>query len=131
MKKRLCMLAAGATAAAVIALPAGAADKNSGFHTSLPALLTPLAPGSRVNPIISVGDTVRGYRFESIPDGISFTRNGRGTMDVYVNHETSLVPFPAARSDFTNSLVSRLRLNQHSAGVLRGDYPIDSDSNYQ
>jgi hypothetical protein len=132
MKKRLCMLAAGAAAvAAVIALPTGAAENNAGFHTALPALLTPLAPGSSVKPIISVGDTVRGYRFESIPDGISFTRNGRGTMDVYVNHETSLVPFPATRSDFTNSLVSRLRLNQHSAGVLRGDYPIDSSSNYQ
>src|SRR6266511_1950370 len=132
MKKRLCMLAAGAAAvAAIIALPTGAADNNSGFHTALPALLTPLAPGSSVKPIISVGDTVRGYRFESIPDGISFTRNGRGTMDVYVNHETSLVPFPAMRSDFTNSLVSRLRLSQHSAGVLRGDYAIDSNSNYQ
>jgi hypothetical protein len=132
MKKRLCMLAAGAAAvAAIIALPTGAANNNSGFHTSLPALLTPLAPGSSVKPIISVGDTLRGYRFESIPDGISFTRNGRGTMDVYVNHETSLVPFPATRSDFTNSLVSRLRLNQHSAGVLRGDYAIDSSSNYQ
>src|SRR5215213_5036666 len=132
MKKRLCMLAAGAAAAAaVIALPTGAAENNAGFHTALPALLTPLAPGSSVKPIISVGDTVRGYRFESIPDGISFTLNGRGTMDVYVNHETSLVPFPATRSDFTNSLVSRLRLNQHSAGVLRGDYLVGNDSNYQ
>ena len=87
-------------------------------------MLTPLAPGSSVKPIISVGDTVRGYRFEAIPDGIAFTPNGRGTMDVYVNHETSLVPFPANRSDFTNSLVSKLRLNQHSAGVLRGEYVI-------
>ena len=87
--------------------------------------------GSSVKPIISVGDSVRGYRFEAIPDGISFTRNGRGTMDVYVNHETSLVAFPANRSDFTNSLVSKLRLNQHSAGVLRGEYVIGNDANYQ
>jgi len=132
MKKRLCVLAAAVGAvAAVIALPTGAADNNSGFHTSQPPLLTPLAPGSSVTPIISVGESVRGYRFESIPDGISFTQNGEGTMDVYVNHETSLVPFPASRSDFTNSLVSKLRLNQHSAGVLRGDYVIGNDSNYQ
>jgi len=97
----------------------------------VPAMVTPLAPGGDVKPIISVGDSVRGYRFESIPDGISFSRNGRGTMDVYVNHETSLVAFPANRSDFTNSLVSKLRLNQHSAGVLRGEYVIGNDSNYQ
>ncbi len=132
MRKRLCVLGAAATAViAIVALPAGAGDNNSGFHTSVPAMLTPLAPGSSVKPIISVGDTVRGYKFEAIPDGISFTRNGQGTMDVYVNHETSLVPFPANRSDFTNSLVSKLRLNQHSAGVLRGEYVIGNDANYQ
>jgi hypothetical protein len=131
MRKKLCLAAAAAGAVAVIAaLPAGA-DNNAGFHTSVPAMLTPLAPGSSVTPIISVGDRVRGYRFEAIPDGISFTLHGRGTMDAYVNHETSLVPFPANRSDFTNSLVSRLRLNQHSAGVLRGDYAITNNSNYQ
>jgi hypothetical protein len=131
MRKRLFVLVAFvATVAAAGALPAGA-DNDSGFHTSVPAMLTPLAPGGDVKPIISVGDSVRGYRFEAIPDGISFTRNGRGTMDVYVNHETSLVPFPATRSDFTNSLVSKLRLNQHSAGVLRGDYAIGNDANYQ
>ena len=132
MRKRLCVVVATAAAlAALAALPASAGDNNSGFHTSTPAMLTPLAPGSSVKPIISVGDTVRGYTFEAIPDGISFTQNGRGTMDVYVNHETSLVPFPATRSDFTNSLVSKLRLNQHSTGVLRGDYVISNDANYQ
>src|SRR6059036_237759 len=128
-KKLFAAVAAAVAVVAVAALPAGA-DNNSGFRTSDPPLITPLAPGSSVTPIISVGDSVRDYRFESIPDGISFTQNGQGTMDVYVNHETSLVPFPANRSDFTNSLVSRLRLNQHSAGVLRGDYAI-ADGNYQ
>ncbi len=131
MRKKLSLLAAAGAAVGVLAaLPAGA-DNNSGFRTSTPAMLTPLAPGSSVTPIISVGDRVRNYMFEAIPDGISFTLNGRGTMDVYVNHETSLVPFPASRSDFNNSMVSRLRLNQHSAGVLRGDVAIPSSANYQ
>lgn len=132
MRKRLCVVAATAAAlAALTALPASAGDNNSGFHTSTPAMLTPIAPGSSVKPIISVGDMLRDYMFEALPDGISFTLNGRGTMDVYVNHETSLVPFPATRSDFTNSLVSKLRLNQHSAGVLKGDTVIPSGANYQ
>jgi hypothetical protein len=58
-------------------------------------------------------------------------------VDIYVNHETSAVPFPlpspsvAGRADFTNSLVSKLRLNQHSAGLLKGDYVIPSSANYQ
>ena len=131
MRRKLGLLAAGVAAVAgVIALPA-AGDNNSGFRTSAPSMLTPLAPGSSVTPIITVGERLRGYRFEALPDGISFTLNGRGTMDVYVNHETSLVPFPANRSDFNNSMVSKLRLNQHSAGVLRGEYVIPNEANYQ
>ena len=95
-------------------------------------MLTPLATGASALPIISVGDTLgSGYMFESIPDGISLARvNGRGTADIFVNHELSLVPFQG-RVDFTNSILSRLRLNQHSAGVLTGEYTIPSSANYQ
>jgi uncharacterized protein DUF839 len=124
--------AALAALAALTALPAAAGDKNPGFQTSTPAMLTPLAPGSSVKPIISVGDKLGGYMFESIPDGISFRRTHRNKVDVYVNHETSLVPFPATRSDFTNAMVSRLRLREHTAGVLGGTYAIPSQpTNYQ
>ncbi len=117
---------------------AGAGDNDSGFKTSQAAMLTPLAAGASVTPIITVGDTVRGYRFEAIPDGISLDPNGQGTVDIYVNHETSTVPFPytpglgaANQNDFDNAQVSRLRLNQHSAGVLRGELIITSAENFQ
>jgi hypothetical protein len=133
MRRGLLVLAIAAVLAALVAVPASARDKRRpGFHTSTPSMLTPLAPGSNATPIISVGDTVRGYMFEAIPDGIAIERvNGRGTADILVNHETSLVPFPANRSDFTNSQVSRLRLHQKSAGVLKGKYVIPSSANYQ
>ena len=48
--------------------------------------------------------------FESIPDGIAFDGDGQVTVDVYVNHETSTVPFPfnaatgVGFNDFTNAL---------------------------
>jgi hypothetical protein len=94
--------------------------------------------GTEVTPLLTVGDQIGDYRFESIPDGISIGRiNGKGTVDLLVNHETSLVPFPlpsatvAGRSDFTNAMVSKLRLNQHSAGVLKGEFAIPSSANYQ
>jgi hypothetical protein len=139
MKKLALTLAASALAlVAVFATTAPAGDNQSGFKTSTPAMLTG-APGVSATPIITVGDTLPGgYRFESIPDGISIGKtNGNGTVDIFVNHETSLVPFPlpsptvAGRSDFLNSIVSKLRLNQHSAGVLKGDYAIPSSANYQ
>ena len=131
------LVAAVLLATAVVASTASA-DNKSGFKTSQPALLA--CPScDEVTPLINVGETLPGgYRFESIPDGIAIGKtNGKGTVDIYVNHETSLVPFPlpsstvAGRADFTNSMVSRLRLNQHSAGLLKGDYAIPSSANYQ
>ena len=65
-------------------------------------MLTAVAPRVEISPILTVGDTLAsGYRFEAIPDGIAVrTRKGGGDgdrpgrVDVYVNHETSKVPFP-------------------------------------
>src|SRR5687768_15097466 len=85
----------------VVALAAGSAgtaqagDNESGFHTTVPAMIAPVAAGVTVKPIITVGETLPGgYMFESIPDGISFKTRGQGRVDLWVNHETSTVPFP-------------------------------------
>jgi hypothetical protein len=134
MRRRFSILAAGAAAvAALLALPGGAgAQADPGFHTSEAAMLTGVG-GTTVSPIISVGDTLAGgYLFEAIPDGISIDRiNGRGTVDILVNHELSLVPFPATRQDPINSVVSKLRLHQRGGGVLKGEYAIPSSAGYQ
>ena len=43
-------------------------------------MLTPVKPGVSVTPLMTVGDTLAsGYRFESIPDGISLLNRGRKT----------------------------------------------------
>ncbi|HYM53282.1 MAG TPA: hypothetical protein VEW45_07395 [Candidatus Dormibacteraeota bacterium] len=117
------------------------------------------AAGGSVTPIITVGDMLRsGYRFESIPDGISFTAGGRSskhndssgrgndTIDVYVNHETSRVPFPLAangvdfnpttnangsQNDFDNSQLSKLTLDDESMRVLSASFAIPSSANFQ
>lgn len=116
---------------------------NPGFFTSVPAMLTTSVSGGSVLPIISVGDTFAdGYRFEAIPDGIGITPNGKGTVNVFVAHETSLVPFPftgnvatctasSCVSDFDNAQISHLKLHQNSAGVLSGKIVVDSSMNYQ
>ncbi len=118
------------------------AGKHPGFFTSHPAMLQTTVPYGSVTPIITVGDTLpNGYTFEAIPDGLGAVRRGKGTLDVFVAHETSLVPFPytvntttgtaTGLSDFNNAQVSRLRLSQKSAGVLQGQIVLDSDQNYQ
>jgi hypothetical protein len=125
----------GSTAAA----PGG--QGKAGFRTSIQAMLKPGADapaGVVIDPLATVGDVIDdGFVFDSLPDGISLIRNGQGTVELFVNHETSLVPFPVPPAvplpldDFTNSHVDRLVVNQHSAGVVSAEDAIPTDANYQ
>jgi hypothetical protein len=149
---RLWGLLAAIVILATAANPVSATPTKAGFLTDVDAMLdvttSVAAAGGGVTPIITVGETIGddGYRFEAIPDGISFIRHGRGTVDLYVNHETSTVPFPLAangsayvpttnsngsQNDFDNSQLSWLRLHQQSRGVLDARYAISSDALYQ
>jgi hypothetical protein len=120
---------------------AAAGDDGSGFRTSQPSMLTAVMPGVEVTPLLTVGDTLgSGYRYEAIPDGIAVRTRGSGRVDLFVNHETGKVPFPYntanptaanGENDFDNSQVSRLILNQKSAGVLNGSFVIPSSAGYQ
>jgi hypothetical protein len=119
-------------AALPVASSAGPKPKDDpGFLTASPPFLTTLAPGSSVKPLITVGEIVDGLRFESIPDGIAVQEGHPKSVLAYVNHETSLVPFPATRSDFTNAMVRRLTLNGQTASVLGMDEVIPSAANFQ
>ena len=119
----------------------GGQGGHSGFTTAQPSMLTPVMGGATVSPIITVGDTLSsGFRYEAIPDGIAVRTRGDGRVDLYINHETSKVPFPYntaaptaanGENDFDNAQVSRLVLNKHSAGVLSGSFAIDSSEGFQ
>ena len=94
----------------------------SGFVTGQAPQITidaSLPSGAYVKPLISSGDELGGFLFEGIPDGIGL-RPGptRNTVDVYVAHEQSTVPFLGAR-DFEDSSVSKLTL-ETKAGVRQG-----------
>ncbi|HEX6581488.1 MAG TPA: hypothetical protein VF195_11530 [Actinomycetota bacterium] len=131
-------LAVALTATATTSLAAS----NGGFKTGRPSMLTAVKAGVQITPLLTVGDVFgeSGFRFEAIPDGISLRTRGQGRVDVYVNHETSKVPFPFntttptaanGESDFDNSQVSHLILNRNSAGVLDGSFVIPSSGGFQ
>jgi hypothetical protein len=141
-RRKLGVLLAGMVSVPVFAAAAAlAGDNPSGFRTGQPAMLTPVMPGVEVTPLLTVGDVLpSGFRFEAIPDGISVRTRGKGRVDLFVNHETSKVPFPYnatnptaanGENDFDNAQVSRLILNQHSAGTLNGSFAIPSSMGYQ
>lgn len=130
-RRRTRALAVAVIAALALGV-APAAAANGGFKTSRPSMLDPIASGVEIVPILTVGEAVNGkYVFDSLPDGISIDTRGKGRVDLYVNHETSLVPFPGNISDFNNSQVSRIALNQQSKGVLNASYIVPSSANYQ
>lgn len=136
--RRRAVLAAGAALVLAASLPlaAGAAPQN-GFKTKHPAMLAPGADapaGTEIKPIITVGDTIGDYLFEAIPDGISFLPEGKNAARVWVNHETSTVPFPYVAAapttansfnDFANSEVSELVIRR-SGQVLSAEKVIDT-----
>ena len=106
-------------------------EKAAPTRTTVPSLVEPLVSGITTRPLISVGDKIGNYTFESIPDGIAIHRVNRNRADLYVNHETSLVPFPANLSDVTNALLSRLTFDRARADFTSGSYPIPSSANFQ
>jgi hypothetical protein len=136
------MVVGAALALAVSVSATGAfAVNESGFKTEQPTMLDGVMEGVEITPLLTVGDVLpSGFRFEAIPDGISVRARGKGRVDVFVNHETSNVPFPYAsaapaeatgENDFDNAQVSKLVLNAQSAGTLSGSFVISSDLGYQ
>jgi hypothetical protein len=142
-RTRLAVLTALLVTTAVSTDPAFAGG-DRGFKTTQDEMLDlgPGAPrGSSVEALITVGERLSpGYQFEAIPDGISIRKRGHGKADVFVNHETSTVPFPftfpgapteSNQNDFDNSQVSHLTLSRRSGGVLKGRMAITSAENFQ
>ena len=105
-----------------------------------PGFQTPEAPyitldpglpfGSSVTAIISTGESVDGVLFEGIPDGIGLAPGAEeGTVDVYVSHEQSTVPFRGA-ADFQDASVTKWTLDTSFASVLAASEPISADNGY-
>lgn len=133
--------AIGAAAALVLTSgvqPAGADDTTGsdarvgrGFHTSAPAMLKGTGL-TTTQPLLTVGEVVKGYEFAALPDGISMLpKVDENRVDILLNHETSKVPFPATRADNVNSILSKITLDTRSAGVRRGSYAIPSSEGWQ
>ena len=139
-------VAAGAVAAAAVASVASGSSTSGPYNTSQAPMVTllPAAPGaSSADAIISVGDQIGGYTFESIPDGVAVHVRNSGRADVFVNHETSTVPFPfsspwpqassveANQNDFTNSEVSRLNIHPRRIEITAASMAIKTAQNFQ
>jgi hypothetical protein len=119
--------------AMLLALPAGSLA-NNGYHTPQAPFLTldPGVPsGSSLTAIINSGDVVNGFLFEGIPDGIGLAPNpdDGGTLDVFVAHEQTTVPFFNS-ADYQDASVSKLTLDTSSAAVMAAEVAIGPEEGY-
>ena len=104
---------------AVMFPTAAGASGSGGYLTSAAPLivLDPSVSNGRVIPIINSGDALGSFVFEGLPDGIGLTEGReRKTVDVYVGHEQSTVPFNGA-ADHQDSSISKLTLSTSSSNL--------------
>lgn len=120
----------------MVAIPTLAAA-NPGFLTPQAPFITldpGLPAGSSVKGIISSGETISSFRFQGLPDGIGLTPGSEpNTVDVYVVHEETTVPFFGTAS-FQDASVSKLTLNttpgSEMGAVEAASVAISADDGY-
>lgn len=112
----------------VLVLPKPSAADHP-FFTPQGAFITLTGAGT-VTPIISSGETYHDFIFEGIPDGIGIAPGpGENTVNVFVNHEQSRVPFQGA-ADFEDSSVSKLTLDKSTGAVVGASVAIPSSAGF-
>jgi hypothetical protein len=135
-RKSLIALGAAILMLASAAAPVGA-DRD-GYLTSDDPYITladGLPAGANATAIISVGETVGDFLFEGIPDGVGIRPGTEPhTIDVYVAHEQTIIPFFNSR-DFQASSISMFTLSTKAGpgyvSINDASVPLGPEAGFQ
>ena len=129
--------AGAALAAGIVAASAGpaAAEKPGieepiGPSTSTPPYVLPVAPGVRTSSLLTVGDSVGGYRMVGIPDGMGAYREDGNRLTVLMNHELQDFHGVVRRHGQRGAFVSEWSIDRKSFEVTAGGDLIDPGVRY-
>ena len=111
--------------ALAVAMPASALGDHGHPNPAPYVALTAAAGAGQIVPLINSGDVYGGVTFEGIPDGIGAVP-GNGTVDLYVAHEQSHVPF-SGFADFQDSSVSKVTVDLAHKQVVGLDVALSPD----
>jgi hypothetical protein len=113
----LCSAVAIMSATAVYAFPGA----STGPSSSQSPYLVRTKPGIVTTSILTVGDTVGGYKMAGIPDGLGAFDNGDGTFTVLMNHEIGNTLGAERDHGAKGAFVSKWVIDKESLEVLSGD----------
>lgn len=92
-----------------------------GPSTSSQPYLVPTIPGARTVSILTVGDSVRGYRMVGIPDGLGAFNSGLRQFTLLMNHEITAGAPGVVRAHGSNgAFVSRWTIDADTLKVVKG-----------
>jgi len=98
-----------------------AAATPIGPSTTTEAYLIPSVPGVKIVPILTVGDSIGGYRMVGIPDGLGAFQSAPGQFTLLMNHEITKDRPGIPRAHGSNgAFVSRWTIDQQTLKVLNG-----------
>ena len=102
--------------------PAKAHDRSTatGPSTSTEPYLLPTITGAKTVAILTVGDSVQGYRMAGIPDGLGAFRSGHGDFTLLMSHELGGAAGIVRAHGSTGAFVSRWTIDADTLLVKQG-----------
>ncbi|HKQ63691.1 MAG TPA: phytase [Methylomirabilota bacterium] len=89
--------------------------------TTTEPYLVPTLPGVRTIPILTTGDSIRGYRMVGIPDGLGAFNSDGHDFTLIMNHELLATNGIARGHGSKGAFVSRWKIDRRTLEVLKGE----------
>jgi hypothetical protein len=115
------VVAAIVAAVAAVATAAALGNAITGPSSSQSPYVVRSQPGVVTKAILTVGDSVGGYRMVGIPDGLGAFDNGDGTFTVLMNHELRPGTGAVRANGANGAFVSKWTIDKGSLEVVAGE----------
>lgn len=119
-------LIAGLLLSGILTAAAFAAAAVTGPSSSQSPYIVPSQEGVIAKSILTVGDSVDGYRLVGIPDGMGAYKDKAGKLTVLLNHELPANRGTVRAHGATGAFVSRWSIDRHDLSVESGSDLIES-----
>ncbi|MEE3715131.1 esterase-like activity of phytase family protein [Tumidithrix elongata RA019] len=103
---------------------------TKGVSSSATPYLIPVTSGVNLTSILTVGDSINGYKMVGIPDGLGTFDNGNGTFTLLMNHELGSTSGVVRAHGGTGAFISSWVINKSDLSVVSGGDLIQNVYNW-